>query len=439
MRRLRESGIVTIVLLGLTGCAGVQQRLGWSEPSFPGEEKGADRPMSRLALWRRHNAEESRPSDSDLPEPSRSPMIAGVGSSDEEEGRPGLFRRLAQVGRRWRGEDGEDSDELDLPAARYAPGTANPPAVALAAPRPSAPAAPRTPSGGTPSAVADARPAGTEPAASRAPAGTTASADPDRSPDPPALRELTVDLAGARPQVDSSAVPARNAAAPSSNSVNTQQQPTPSLPEPPAVPSPGREDVPPPTAAPGRLPGTDAPDLSPATSGRGPSLPSPTVGSQPEAGSNPGSGSWSSKAITSTPGPVWPTEAPSTFPAATFAGSGQSLVMSSPQGGYVSGGCDGGCTSSCAAPCKTHKLCPLKKRKQQVYASSVVLPSAQGVVSSCDAPAPCKAKKSCFLKTWLHHKSGCKSRGCKGCKSCSYCGEPATMISEQAPIVSPQW
>jgi hypothetical protein len=108
--------------------------------------------------------------------------------------------------------------------------------------------------------------------------------------------------------------------------------------------------------------------------------------------------------------------------------------MSSSQGEYVSGGCG---ESTCGPKCKVHKLCPFKKHKA-VMASSVVMPSAQGTVSSCEATAPCKVKKPCFLKTWLHHKGSCKLKGCKGCKTCSYCGETATMVSAQGPIVSPQ-
>ena len=42
MRRLRDAGIVTMLLLGLTGCAGVQQRLGWTEPPYRGDEGSED-------------------------------------------------------------------------------------------------------------------------------------------------------------------------------------------------------------------------------------------------------------------------------------------------------------------------------------------------------------------------------------------------------------
>src|SRR5262249_1391522 len=100
---------------------------------------------------------------------------------------------------------------------------------------------------------------------------------------------------------------------------------------------------------------------------------------------------------------------------------------------YVSGGCE----ATCGPKCKIHKLCPLKKHKHVI--SSVVLPSAQSTISSCEATAPCKVKKPCFLKTWLHHKASCKNKGCKGCNTCSYCGEPAMTVSAQGPIVSPQW
>jgi hypothetical protein len=157
-----------------------------------------------------------------------------------------------------------------------------------------------------------------------------------------------------------------------------------------------------------------------------PSLPSTTTTTPPVTGTQPESGALTTRSVTSTPGPVWSTTGP-----VTFAGPSQAVVMTSPQAGYVSGGCE----SPCGPSCKKHKLCPLKKHK----ASAVVLPSAQSTVSSCEAPAPCKVKKPCFLKTWLHHKSGCKSKGCKGCKSCSYCGEPAAIVSAQGQIASGQW
>jgi hypothetical protein len=406
-----------------------------------GEADSEERPLSRLAFWRRHRAEETAPtaSASDLPEPSRTPVIAGNGTAagDDEE-RPGLLRRLPLVGRLWRGGERDESDELDRPAARYAPGVVNSQSVALARPRtPSSNAssmAPRRPSASetaSPSPVADANPAATDPSPSPSP--TTAAVGSDRPEDQPPLRELTVDLAEARPQVDSAAVPARNAGspAPATPNVPDSQLQQGNLPEPPPIPSLGREAAPAPVASPGAQPNAATPDLMPAPTSRGPSLPStssPTVSSQPEPGSNPASGSLSTTVI-STPGPLWPADGQT-----TFLGSSPSLVMSSSQGGYVSGGCE----STCGPKCKIHKLCPLKKHKQ-VISSSVVLPSAQATISSCEATAPCKVKKPCFLKTWLHHKASCKSKGCKGCKTCSYCGESPTMGAAQGPIVSPQW
>ena len=47
----------------------------------------------------------------------------------------------------------------------------------------------------------------------------------DRPEDQPPLRELTVDLAGVRPQVDSAAVPARNAGSPAPTAFVQGQQP----------------------------------------------------------------------------------------------------------------------------------------------------------------------------------------------------------------------
>jgi hypothetical protein len=75
------------------------------------------------------------------------------------------------------------------------------------------------------------------------------------------------------------------------------------------------------------------------------------------------------------------------------------------------------------------RFSPPKKHKQPNCESSVVMPSAQATVSSCEAP--CKAKKECFLKAWLHYKAGCKNKKCKGCKPCAYCGEAPAMVSAQ--------
>jgi hypothetical protein len=422
MRRLRESGIVTILLLGLTGCAGVQQRMGWSETSPMVGDNADERPLSRLAFWRRHRAEESAAADSAVS--SRPAMIAGnEKAADDDEERPSLLRRLPLVGRLWKGGDHDESDDVDLPAARYSPGALNAAPVAYVPPRtpartassPSGP--PATGDSPAVSPVAEARPAETDPA----PTPATASTSAERPAILP-LRELAVDLAGVKPQVDAAAVPARNAGAPAqpappiAGSPDQQSAPA-TLPEPPPIRTLNRDDVPPPTAAPGPQPNVETPDLSPSTTNRAPSLPA-TSTSQPAAASM----------VTSTPGLVWPVSSQTIFP-----GSSQSVVMSSAQGGYVSGGCE----PTCGPKCKVHKLCPLKKHKQRVIESSVVLPSSQGIVSSCEAP--CKVKKECFLKAWLHHKSDCKLKGCKGCKTCAYCGEAPAIVSAQTPLVSSQW
>lgn len=438
MRRLRETGIVTILLLGLTGCAGVQQRLGWTETPSLGGEDSEDRPLSRLAFWRRHKADETT-SASDLAASGRSSAMAANDATADDDERPGLLRRLPLVGRLWHNDHRDESDDLDMPAPRYAPVAMNSPSVASGSTRtpvntgmiPASGAPTTGPAIGTGSPIADSRPAPANPIPTDEP---TASTGPDEQP----LRELTVDLAGEKPQVDASAVPAGNPGTPPPISASTGEAAPPAptlaglqapgnLPEPPPVPSIGRgTSSSTPSAAPGPQPNLPAPDLSPATTTRGPSLPSPTVNSEPElaSGSTPGS-SWG-QTLVSTPGPVMPASSQ-----VTFSGSSQSIVMTSPQGSYVSGGCE----ESCGPKCKAHKLCPLKKHKQ-VAATSVVYPSGQGAVSSCDA-VPCK--KECFLKKWLHHKAGCKTKGCKGCKSCAYCGEPAAMVSAQSPIVSPQW
>jgi hypothetical protein len=428
MRRLRDAGIVTMLLLGLTGCAGVQQRLGWTEPPYVGDDGPDERPLSRLAFWRRQRAEETTPAASApmAADPGRSPIIAGNAKSpDDGDGeRPGLLRRLPLVSRLWKGGDRGESDDIDVPASRYKPGAANATATAFAPPRSTAAttafASPR------PSAASTAPPAAT-PAPAPAPAPSTAAVQPDRSEDEP-LRQLSVDLAASKPQIDSAAVPARNAGSPPGpeapppvDPVAESAPPTPdapdpepqqtSTPAPTAVPS-RSEAAPPPTAVPGAQPAV-GPDLAPASPSQGPS---PTLGPQAASGSS------GAPTVVSSSGPVWVADGPT-----TFSGSGQSLVMASAQAGYVSGGCE----TSCGPTCKVHKLCPFKKHKQQVLAS------AQCGVSPC--ADTCKVKKPCFLKTWLHHKAGCKAKGCGGCKPCSYCGEPAAMVSAQGPIVSPQW
>ena len=157
MRRLREAGIVTLLLLGLTGCAGVQQRLGWTEPPYLGDEGSEERPLSRLAFWRRHRAEETVPAATATgsTEPGRSNLLARNAASpaDADEERPGLLRRLPLVGRLWKNEDRGESDEFDMPASRFTPPVST---AASGFVRPRSPAAAPT---AAPTRAADATPA----------------------------------------------------------------------------------------------------------------------------------------------------------------------------------------------------------------------------------------------------------------------------------------
>jgi hypothetical protein len=436
MRRLRDAGIVTMLLLGLTGCAGVQQRLGWTEPPYRGDEDSDEHGLSRLAFWRRHRAEETSPADAmaDSADPGRSTMIVGNGNSPDGDAgdRPGLLRRLPLVGRLWKNGDREDSDPMGIPPLRYGQPAANAASTAFVPTRPAAAAS------ADPTAVAEVTPL---PAAAPAPAETTA-AQFD-APEPEPLRELSVDLSGGKRQLDSAAVPAAHPGTPAEADVPPPPlEPAPEVAPPSAnVPDPAPQagSTPPPPAVPSRLPSSStptalpgalpdaAPDLSPVTTSRGPTLPSPTIG----AGDPPASSSWT-PSVTSTPGPVWPIVSET-----TFAGSDQTWTATSPQMSYIPGGCEG----AYGGKCKVHKLCPFKKHKQTVFASSQFspMPSAQGV-SGCESTCnTCKVKKPCFLKTWLHHKSSCKLKGCKGCKSCSYCGEPASYVSSQSVVSSQQW
>ena len=207
MRRLREAGIVTLLLLGLTGCAGVQQRLGWTEPPYLGDEGSEERPLSRLAFWRRNRADETVPAATapGSADSSRSNLLARnvISPSVADEDRPGLLRRLPLVGRLWKDGDRGESDEIAMPAARFTP-----PPVSTAA---TGFVPPRSPANATaaPAPAADAPPApSTASAATTAPA--TDALQPRGAEDEP-LRELSVELVGTRPQVDSAAVPARNA------------------------------------------------------------------------------------------------------------------------------------------------------------------------------------------------------------------------------------
>jgi hypothetical protein len=57
MRRLPEVGLVVLLLLGLSGCAGLQQRLSWSSPSTTDAGRTDTPPPSRFSWWRQPGVE----------------------------------------------------------------------------------------------------------------------------------------------------------------------------------------------------------------------------------------------------------------------------------------------------------------------------------------------------------------------------------------------
>ena len=366
MRRLREAGIVTLLLLGLTGCAGVQQRLGGTEPPYLGDEGSEDRPLSRLAFWRRHRAEETVPAATapGLTEPGRSNLLARNAASPSvaDEERPGLLRRLPLVGRLWKNEDRGESDEIEMPAARFTP------PVSTAA------------SGFVPP---------------RSPAAATARAAPRprmRRPRPRRYRPRP-----RRPPRFSPAAPRRNRCAScrwswsgpgrrltrrrSRLEMPTRTRPrlscaVPSLPRPPRVqrnrsrnsgpfrsppvPSLGGEDAPPPTAVPG-----GQPDLTPVPSRAA----IDAVHRDDEARVRFG-------VVVDAHGRLHARAGLVDVCTGHVLGSVQSMVMTSAQGSYVGGGCD----EPCGGKCKLHKLCPFKKHKQRAWSYRITRPS------SCRAP-----------------------------------------------------
>ena len=308
-RRLREAGIVTMLLLGLTGCAGVQQRLGWTEPPYRGDEDSDEHGLSRLAFWRRHRAEETSPADSaaDSADPGRSTIDRRQrdAPADDAGDRPGLLRRLPLVGRLWKDDDRDDSDPMDIPALRYGQPAADPPAPARSRPRP---ARACRPDGG--------REVAPTPAAAPAPAESRPRR-PTRRRGAEPLRELTVDLSGEKPQLDSAAVPAAHPGSPAAAMRSDASQVAPPS-RPCRTPHPQVRIRPPPPAVPSRLPSSvDAvrhrpdrpttspprppPATTPPTAG-GHRSRSPTVG----AADQPASGIVDALDDGILPGPVWP-------------------------------------------------------------------------------------------------------------------------------------
>ena len=251
------------------------------------------------------------------------------------------------------------------------------------------------------------------------------------APEPEPLRELSVELTGGSRRSDAAAVPA----APSRSRRMPTRRPRSSRRPRSPTPSPAMPDLEPQerarprrprsrrvcrprrrrSATPGALPEA-APALSPVTS-RGPALPSPTIG----AADQPATGSWT-PTVTSSPGPVWPIAfgrprswAPARAGHDVAAGELRRRVAAK---GRAAGSAR--CTSS-ARSRSTSRRC---SHRRSIRPSSRA-PRASPCEGTCGT---CKVKKPCFLKTWLHHKSGCKVKGCKGCKPCSYCGEPPSYV-----------
>ncbi len=120
MRRPREVGIGVLMLLGLSGCASMQQQGGWASPSRTTAFGAEDRPLSRLAFWRRPKADsDAAPvSGTVINDSSRTGMLAdGTSNSSEVTSeRPSLIRRFTQLGQRLRGKGEDDIDLTDRPA-----------------------------------------------------------------------------------------------------------------------------------------------------------------------------------------------------------------------------------------------------------------------------------------------------------------------------------
>ena len=103
MRRPREVGIGVVMLLGLSGCASMQQQGGWASPSRTTAYGAEERPLARLAFWRRPRAESNTtPVDGTvINDSSRTGMMADgtANSSGVSSERPSLIRRFASSAR----------------------------------------------------------------------------------------------------------------------------------------------------------------------------------------------------------------------------------------------------------------------------------------------------------------------------------------------------
>jgi hypothetical protein len=412
MRRPREVGIVMMMLLGLSGCAGMPQQGSWASPSgATAYGTGADeRPLARLAWWRRPKAEPNTPPGdaSATTNPGKPGLLASVpaSSSDSASARPTLLRRFTLLGQRLTGNKSEDLDPSDRPAWKFGSPAAGPVTTAYAAP-----ASSRSVSGPTAS-VSSSASAGAGPYRIAGSSGAVA-----------------LDLSGRKPQLDASAIPAgHSGTVASSPGDNEAAPPAPVMPvayaqsPPPARPAPDQDLIPPapisqPTGTPPSSPPA-SPSLTPSNKPSSSTLP-------PEA--NPPT---SSGTPVSTLPPQQQAGSPTLWDSSPVSnlGPGEVFIDSSGPTAYEAPTY----VQSSGKTCNLlDKLCPLKKFKQPLP-SAQVLPTSQ----SCETIPAAKVKKPCFLKTFLHNKT-CAGKGC-GCAG-DGCDAHALTASPQGVLPTSQW
>jgi hypothetical protein len=400
MRRPRETGIVVMMLVGLSGCASIQQKGGWASPEAVSAVGTEDRPLARLAWWRRPKAEAETPPAAapGLSDSSSTELLAGATASpaDASTDRPRLLRRLPLLSRLWNnpgraGSDGSDRTEWKPSTPISGAGT-----TAFKAPAPDT--------------------------------GTTAF----RAAVPASAGEFVRNSSTRTPQVDVATIPARNRDTTADPAVESEAGP----PAPMTAdsdrqlpaggsPAPGQGNdeavLPPATPLTGGPGPAGATPLPPLTS---PSRPTPTAVSSDAdtpvdvALGQPGG------TTPSLPKPANQT-AWATSPLSSL-GSGQQPLTTSAQSGYMSPTL----VETSGTKCNLlNKLCPLKKH--------AVLPSAQSEVTyqSCESTVPVKVKKPCFLKTFLHKKT-CPGQGC-GCAT-GGCDAHEVIASPQGTLPTSQ-
>ena len=490
MRRPREAGIVVLLLLGLSGCAGVPQRSSWTSPSEPVADGAEARPSGRLlSWWRRPRAE----ANTELPQ-GTAPVVAatsgsGVMARESQpasevwpERRDGLLSRLPVLGRLWSGAGRDRSEESSISELRRGPGpwggevtaaawpaagdrqaqAADTAAGGALAARPRQ-AVRRRGSAAPPPSAAPA-PTAVRPAREAEPSGEVTlevsgpppqPASGDRLPSSPTASDSSAPLTGLvplgpGPQVDPAAIPASAAVAEAAPPPPAAPDPAPPAPrlgsqaaggdadasQPPPPPPPTlRRTAPPPSTPPGGEPETTPP-------------PSPNAPAAPAAeGSSPPGSAPSRPSATST-GTSAPTRA-------TVPGSSPRLIAASAQGVYDST-MPAPVATSPHSRCSLHgRLCPLKHHGPlpssqlppatfpTTYESCIPGPghaksSPHGCGSPCECTPPVKVKKPCFLKTWLH-KATCPGQGCGCCVGDCGSHGPAVTATSQLGVPAPQW